>query len=63
MGMGLVEEEVGSFVSDLRNKSIAPSLHSTHLLDRSSDSALSTIMSNCITKENRNLFAHRQIFD
>ena len=58
MGMGLVEEEVGSFVSDLRNKSMASSLHSTHLLDRSSDSTLCTIISNCITKENRNSFAY-----
>ena len=58
MGMGLVEVEVVSLVSDLRNESIASSLYSSHLVDISDDSALSTIMSNCITKENGKLLTY-----
>ena len=58
MGMGLVEVEVVSFVSDFRNESMAPSLCSSHLLDISNDSAFCTIISNCITKENGNLLAY-----
>ena len=45
MGMGLVEVEVVTFVSDFRNESMASSLRSSHLLDISNDSALHTIMS------------------
>ena len=63
MGMGLVEVEVVTSVSDFRNESIASSLSSSHLLDISNDSALHTIMLNCITKENGNLLAYWQIFD
>ena len=50
--------EVVTFVSDFRNEFMASSLHSSHLLDISNDSALRTIMSNCITKENGNLLAY-----
>ena len=58
MGIGLVEVEVVSLVSDLRKECMVSSLRLPHLLDISYDSFLRTIMSNCITKENGNLFAH-----
>ena len=58
MGMGLVEVEVVSFVSDFRNESMASSLRSSHLLDIFNDSAVRTIMPNCINKENGNLLAY-----
>ena len=58
MGMGLVEVEVVSFVSDFRNESMASSLRSSHLLDISNDSAFRKWEFTCILTDFRLIYQH-----